>query len=319
MPADELRCFKARGISDMHKQFPRIIVIAVFFFGQSNDVLFFREGSLQAASIKAYIDFYSKDLSSTFVVASQKKETGGAGSEKEIDGLKIMTMVSKRERGEDYIIAISSVLTSKGSELGKMMYTEKRKNYGGKNGFIYKSVTRYSYPPNNRVRYLIWNYKDKKNTFWYFFDTMRDAKRTINVESFRPPAESDFSILDYIDVNLEEETHKFLRSEKYDDKICYVVESIPLKKHIKYGKRISWIDQNNWIPLKIDYFDKKRALWKTLNITWQKKSDLWFWKKAVAVNVQNDYTTLITIEGVKVNVGLNDREFTTTALKREKF
>jgi outer membrane lipoprotein-sorting protein len=145
------------------------------------------------------------------------------------------------------------------------------------------------------------------------------AERTTHVEFLMPPAESDFSIMDYIDVNPDEETHKFLKSEEYDETTCHVVESSPLEKHISYGKRVSWIDQDNLIPLKIDYFDRRGMPWKSLTITWQNKAGLWFWKKAEVENVQNDYRTFIVVEELQVNVGLHDREFTTVALERKKF
>jgi outer membrane lipoprotein-sorting protein len=231
-----------------------------------------------------------------------------------------MTAVSERDRGEDYVISTSWTFTQKGRVRTRMKYNEMRKNYRGENNFIYKSIVRYTAPPNiGRRAYVVWNYKDRQKTFWYYLDNMTVGQRTIHVDFLRPPAESDFNIMDYVDVNLEEETHRLLKIEKHEDIICYVIESSPLKKHIKYGKRVSWIDQNNWIPLKIDYFDRRGMLWKTLSITWQNKDGLWFWKKAVVENAQNDYKTFIIIDDVKVNVGLHDREFTRVALARKKF
>lgn len=236
------------------------------------------------------------------------------------DGLKIMTAVAERNRGEDYVISTSWVLTEKGRARNRMKYHEMRKHYRGKDGFLYKSVVRYTDPPNiGRRAYLVWNYKDRQKLFWYYVDHMTVGERTTNVEFLKPPAESDFSILDYIDVTVEEETHRVLKSETYGNKNCYVVESSPSHKHIKYGKRISWIDPDNWIPLKIDYFDRRGMLWKTLNITWRIKDGLWFWKKAVVENAQNDYKTFVIIDDIQVNVGLHDREFTNVALARIKF
>jgi len=38
-------------------------------------------------------------------------------------------------------------------------------------------------------------------------------------------------------------------------KMCFVVERPPTKKDMKYGKRINWIDQHSFMPLKVDYWD----------------------------------------------------------------
>ena len=284
-------------------------------------VLFFSSGSsLNAATIEGQLGFFAKDLNGAFVIASQKQEKELQGTEIPTDGLQIMTAVGERDRGEDYVISTSWIVTKKGKVIHRMKYNEKRKNYRGKDGFRYKSIIRYTFPPNvGRRGFVVWDYKDRQKTFWYHVDGMPVAERTTHVEFLRPPAESDFSIMDYVDVNPEEEAHKFLKTEEYEDTICHVVESSPLEKHIPYGKRVSWIDQNNLIPLKIDYFDRSGMIWKSLTITWQNKAGLWFWKKAEVENVQNDYRTFIIIEDLQVNVGLHDREFTTVALERKKF
>ena len=281
---------------------------------------FFVQNSLTAATIEGHPDYFKKDFNSAFVIASQKQEKELLGTKSPADGVKIMTAVGERDRGEDYVISTSWIVTKKGSVKYRMKYNEKRKNYRGKDGFMYKSVIRYTSPPNvGRRAFVVWDYKDRQKTFWYHVDSMPVAERTIHVEFLRPPAESDFSIMDYVDINPEEETHKFLKSEKYEDTACYVVESSPLNKDTTYGKRVSWIDQDTLIPLKIDYFDRSGMIWKSLSITWQNKAGLWFWKKAEAANVQNDYKTFIIIEDLQVNVGLDDREFTKVALERKKF
>jgi len=46
--------------------------------------------------------------------------------------------------------------------------------------------------------------------------------------------------------------------------------STPLKKEIKFGKRVSWIDQSHFIPLKIESWNREGKLWKILSIEWQK-------------------------------------------------
>jgi hypothetical protein len=91
---------------------------------------------------------------------------------------------------------------------------------------------------------------------------------------------------------------------------------LPSKKNTKYGKRISWIDRENWIPLKTEYFDEKGDLWKILHIEWQSKYGLWFWKKAKVENVQTGCKTFITTDDVRINLGLHDRDFTRFSLER---
>jgi len=301
----------------MEKQFLRTLVIATFLFLQSGGALPFKEGCLKAGDYEGQIDF-SRNLNVTLAAASQKTVKEREGGKKPMDGLTIMAMVGERDRGNDYSLSTSWSFAVKGREKYRAKYKEERKNYKGKDGFNYKSVIRYSDPPTiYRMSMLTWNHTDGRRTNWYFVPRFPEAKKTIDLERIRSQAEVDFNLAEYVYINLDEERHQLLRSEACKGKTCYVVESTPLKEEIKYGKRISWIDQENWIPQKIQYFDKRGALWKVLDISWQNASGLWFWKKAVLENVQSDYKTFITIEDVKVNIGLNDREFTRTALEKK--
>ena len=233
------------------------------------------------------------------------------------DGLQIMTRVHERNRGDDHTLTSTWTRTRKGRVQFKAKYTEMRKNYRGKDNFDFKTVVRYSEPPKvYRRAILTWAYTNGKRDFWYFAVGFLDAQRTSNLTRIRSQAETDFNLLDYVDIALGTERHQFLSSEQFDDTQCYLVESTPLDKEVIFGKRVSYIDPDNWIPLKINYFDRKGALWKVLTITWQNVSGVWFWKKGVVENVQEDYTTYIVMEDVKVNLGLNERDFTKVSLER---
>jgi len=301
----------------MEKQFLRILTIAIFLLLQSGGAFVFKEGCLKAGDTEGQINL-SRNLNVALATASQKTVKEREGGNKPMDGLTIMTMVSERDRGNDYMLSTSWSFAVKGREKYRAKYKEERKNYRGKDGFNYKSIIRYSDPPTiYRTSILTWNHTDGRRANWYFAPRFSEAKRTTDLERIRSQAEVDFSLAEYVDINLDEERHQLLRSEACKGKTCYVIESTPLKGDIKYGKRISWIDQDNWIPQKIQYVDKSGALWKVLDISWQNASGRWFWEKAVAENVQSDDKTFITIEDVKVNIGLNDREFAKTALEKK--
>jgi len=121
-----------------------------------------------------------------------------------------------------------------------------------------------------------------------------------------------------VDFNLGEEMHTLLKSETVQGKSCYIVESIPLQGGKKYSKRINFIDQQSLIPLRVEYYDRKGELFKVLIITWQQVAGLWFWKEAEADNVQKNKKTFIRVEKVKVNRGIDEREFTNVALEKVK-
>jgi outer membrane lipoprotein-sorting protein len=235
----------------------------------------------------------------------------------QLNGLQIMTKASERDRGNDHILTSSWTRTRKGRAQFKAKYEEKRKNYRGKDNFDFKTVIRYSEPPTiYRRSILTWAYTNGKRDYWYFMVGFLDARRTNTLTRVRSQAEADFNLTDYVEIAPVTEEHQFRGTEMHDDTQCLVVESTPRDKEVIYGKRVSYIDPKNWIPLKIGYFDRKGDLWKVLTITWQNVSGIWFWRKGVVKNVQEDYTTYIVMEDVKPNTGLNEREFTKVGLER---
>jgi len=292
----------------------------------------------ETGTVEGYREFLSKYPDSPSADRIQKKlaaheiseEQKGTGtiqplqkqspSAVAMDGQQVMTMVHNRDSAKDYIITTSWTLTRKGRKRHSTIYMEKRKNLDSTEDFFYKSVVRYIEPTDyfgNAI--LTWNYKDNQRLFWTlpFRRKPPEARRILTPELRRPPAEADFSLADYYDINLGEEKHELLRSELHEEAQCFVVESIPLNANLPYGKRILWIDQQNFIPLKIEYYDKRGNPWKTLHITWQNKYDLWFWKKAEATNLQEEIKTYITIDDLRVNLGLPDRDFTRNSLERK--
>jgi len=230
-----------------------------------------------------------------------------------LDGSGIMTMVYERDRGEDSIIASS---WQRGRH--SMKAIEKRKSFKTVDEFMDKQVIRYIDPPSkDRNIILIWNYRSRDKAFWHkSFYT--DPERISDAERFRPPAESDFNLSDYFDIAIADEKHEFIKSEEWSGRQCFVIISTPLKKEIKFGKRVSWIDQSHFIPLKIEYWNREGKLWKILSIEWQNNFGFLFWKKATVENVLTAEKTFITIDDVRVNQGFNDTEFTIQGLERQK-
>ncbi len=239
----------------------------------------------------------------------------------QVDGLKIMTMAAERDQGDDYTRSMSWTFYTGEKERNSMKCDETRKNYRGREGFNFKSVIRYRDPAKiSRRSTLIWNYTNGRREYWYFMFGFTTAKRASDLDRVRSQAEFDFNLDDYVDINPAEERHTLLKSETVQGKQCYIVESVPLQgeKNCKYSKRINCIDQQSLIPLRVEYYDGKGKLFKVLTITWQQVSGRWFWGEAVAENVRDNEKTLIRVEEVKVNTGIDEREFTNVALEKIK-
>ena len=312
MKKSEIDGFSFDIASSAHSYYGDKKTILEYYFPINQVTLFATDRTDKKDLLARSMILAPKELVSTDKEVTLTKAEDSVDLEK-LDGLKIMTMVSERDQGNDYIISRS---WTRGRHT--MRTIEKRKNFRGEGDIIDKSVLRYIGPPDlYGTNILIWNFKNREKAFWYK-SFHSDSTRIVDTESIRPPAEFDFSLEDYIEIKVSEERHALLSSEAYGDRMCYVVESTPIQKDIRYGKRMSWITCNSFIPLKIEYWDREGKSWKIAEVEWQNVFGFWFWKSAVIKNMQTGAQTFITVNDVRVNVGLDDRDFTRHGLEKLK-
>ena len=61
----------------------------------------------------------------------------------------------------------------------------------------------------------------------------------------------------------EEDEHNLLREEERGSYHCYVLEYIH-KETYQYSRSIYWIDKESFVPIFIEYYDRKGQIAKTL-------------------------------------------------------
>ena len=100
---------------------------------------------------------------------------------------------------------------------------------------------------------------------------------------------------------------------------CHVIERKPVEKSSGYSRQILWIDQTPahrvW---KIDFFDRKESLLKTLNFSDYKIYLDKFWRpsKYFMINHQTGKSTDLFINNIEFKVGLSSEDFNQKSLSR---
>ena len=93
-----------------------------------------------------------------------------------------------------------------------------------------------------------------------------------------------------------------------------LIENTP-KGESSYGKTIIWVEEKTYLVGKIEYFDKKNKPLKVSTLSSYKKYDnVWRAQKIQVSNLQNKRGTVLELSGLKLNKGLDDGEFTESAL-----
>jgi outer membrane lipoprotein-sorting protein len=93
-----------------------------------------------------------------------------------------------------------------------------------------------------------------------------------------------------------------------------LIENTP-KGESAYGKTVVWVENKTNLVGKIEYFDKALKPLKVSTFSGYKKFDnIWRAQKVQVSNLQNKRGTTLELSGLKLNKGIDDGEFTESAL-----
>ena len=100
----------------------------------------------------------------------------------------------------------------------------------------------------------------------------------------------------------------------------YILELIPKEGVEKsYSKLKMWARQDNFYPVKVEFYDKNSILWKLFesrNI--KKNGKYWVASEAEMTDLKKEHSTKMITEKVELDKGLSDDIFTKRNLKRVK-
>jgi outer membrane lipoprotein-sorting protein len=131
-----------------------------------------------------------------------------------------------------------------------------------KNGLT-STLTVFLSPENVRnTRFLSLEKEDGKNEMWIYLPALKRSKRISSSEEGGSFMGSDFSYADMASTTYDENQAQHVLLE--EETTRYVIQSIPYEKKT-YGKTVSIIDKETFLPLQVEFFDLDGAtLVKTL-------------------------------------------------------
>jgi len=250
--------------------------------------------------------------------AAKKTQPGATvSSPVKLEGGDIMEKSTARRRAHDTIMSSTWNRVSRDGTVHTVKIVRKWKDFNGAGGFKEKSVTKYFHHQNRLYADAILTTVDTRGArqHWYML-SKGDPGLTPDIDNYRPPAEWDFPLAEFAETPVEQERHQYSGTVSCDSTQCFVVQSTPESADAAYAKKTSFIEQQSLLPLKIEYFDKSGALWKTAHFDWQETGGIWFWRQAIIENVQTGAVTTIIVTDVHINPGLPYSDFAPGALLR---
>ncbi len=168
--------------------------------------------------------------------------------------------------------------------------------------------------------FLSFTHALKPDEQWLYLPALKRVKRISSSNKSGPFMGSEFAYEDLSSQEVEKYTYKYLRDEKIDGRDCFVIERKPAYKHSGYTKMITWLDKEMYQPLKIEFYDRKKSLLKTLTSTDYKQYLGKYWRptRMSMVNHQTKKSTDLLWSDYKLNTGLKERDFDRNSLKRAR-
>lgn len=164
--------------------------------------------------------------------------------------------------------------------------------------------------------FMVVKWPDRDDDRWLFIPAINLVKRIAANDKYSSFVGSDFTYEDISGRKPEEDTHTLLRREKLNDKNCFVIESIP-KETSEYTKRISWIDETNFLPLKEEFYDKQNEPYRQFEAQELKDTNgILTITKRTMKNVKTGHRTEVAFQEVEYNLGIEDDLFSERYLRR---
>jgi outer membrane lipoprotein-sorting protein len=131
---------------------------------------------------------------------------------------------------------------------------------------------------------------------------------------------SEFAYEDLSSNEVQKYRYRWLRDESLGGSATHVLEERPAYEHSGYTRRVVWIDQAMMQPLRVEFYDRKDALLKTLELADYARYLDRYWRpsRMIMRNHQTGKLTELNWANYRFRDGLTARDFDQNTLKRAR-
>ena len=240
---------------------------------------------------------------------------GTFSSNAQLTGKQIVDKAYNIPTGDDQTSTLTMTLINKSGKKRVRKIKQFTKDFGK----VEKSIMFFQSPADvKNTSFMNWSYdSDKSDDQWIYLPALKKTKRLSSDSKSDYFMGSDFTYDDLGDRKLDADKHKLLREETVDGFKCYVVESVSKDEDYMYSKTITWINKNNFVGVKKEFYDEDDDLLKVLSIKSAKKiSGFWVIMRSEMKNVQKNHKTIIELSNIVINTGVSDSKFTERMMTR---
>ena len=153
---------------------------------------------------------------------------------------------------------------------------------------------------------------------WLYLPALKRVKRISSVNKSGPFVGSEFAFEDFTSLELNKFDYRYLRSEACDDLTCDVMERLPRYEHSGYTRQVAWIDQEVFQVRKVEFYDRRGDLLKTLVLDDYRAYEGSYWRahRLAMTNHQTGKSTDMIYSDYDFKTGMSDNDFVKGVLAR---
>ncbi|MBL4829933.1 MAG: outer membrane lipoprotein-sorting protein [Aliivibrio sp.] len=235
----------------------------------------------------------------------------------EVKGLEIATERKTRDLGwQDSVASMSMILNNAQGETSSRKIRIKTLEIDNDGD---KGLTIFDEPFDVKgTAFLNFAHTTKADDQWIYLPALKRVKRIGSRNKSGPFMGSEFAYEDLSSFELEKYSFNYLGDELIGGINMFKLEQIPTDKYSGYTKQVVWLDHQEYRPYKVEFYDRKNSLLKTLSLSNYKHYLDKYWRahQLVMTNHQTGKMTTLTTHDLQFQTGLTDRDFSKSSLKR---
>jgi outer membrane lipoprotein-sorting protein len=152
---------------------------------------------------------------------------------------------------------------------------------------------------------------------WLYLPALKRVKRISSTNKSGAFVGSEFAFEDFTITELNKFTYEYAGEEEVDGAMTDVVDRFPRYEKSGYSKQRAWIDQKDFYTRKLEFYDRKGDLLKTLTLSDYRNYDgVWRAQELKMVNRQTGKETELTYSKYQFKTGLGPNDFEQGVLTR---
>lgn len=234
--------------------------------------------------------------------------------ESDAKGLEIATQMDQRTKGyQDFKVDLEMALIDRAGKRSEraMKVTNMEASAG------VKSLIKFEAPRDLKgTALLVHGQETKSDDQWIYMPDLKRVKKIASTNKTGSFVGSEFAFEDLGTPDLGKFTYQFLGETSLEVPglgvaNAFKITRFPTDAESGYSKQVVWVDQNEYRTLKVEFYDKKEKLQKTLDMSefalYQEK--FWYPGRMMMTNHQTGRSTELLWKDYQFNNGLKESSF----------